>query len=940
MKKRSAAIISLLLMLLSLCPLRVSALEQKSTPDYKVAFFAFDCYHMQDENGKRSGYGYEMMQGLSKYLQCTFSYVGYDKTAAESEQMLRSGEVDLYTAARRTPEREAEFVFSTHPSITSSTCMNVKVGNNTIVSGDYSTYNGLRIGLLQRHTYNDAFLDFVKEKGFDCTIVYYETPTELSNALVSDEVDALVNSYIRIPEDEKTVENFGATPYYIMARKEDQALIDQLDYAIDCMNVETPNWRTELYTEYYGSVESNLALTEEEQALLKQLQESGEPIRAIMNPDANPYSWYEGKEAHGIVADIFRATAEELGLSYEIVPVSSKKMYEALIASGSVDIWMDMNSGYEDESGVKYKLTEPYLTTTMSVLRSRGASEKIEQLVADDEHIAVREIVSQVWSEMELTVVDSTKTCAQQVLSGKADGALLRSYTAQKLARDDTQNRLRVDIVPGAVMELRMGVNANDDIRLYGLWEKTLTQVANRVSAEIVQEYLEQTATPTLVAYLFDHPAFLLILVSFALLLLLMILLYIQSSRSKRRQEHISGELAAALKRAEEATTAKQNFFSKMSHDIRTPLNVVLGMTQIAQKYKDDPEKLDSALNNVTKEGNYLLVLINSILDVNQLEHGTMELVRAPFSPAACLRASAEMLRALAEKQEQTFTVECDREDCVVVGDENRLKQILINIASNAIKYTNTGGHIALRLECLPDDRYRFTCTDDGIGMSSDFVQHICEDYARAEDSRVSKVQGTGLGMSVVKGFTDLMGGTLTIQSELGKGSCFAVELPLPAASEEEREAVLHPVSEDETAQPGYVGKKVLLAEDNALNAEIAMELLQTIGLEVDWAENGEIAVRCYESSAPGEYFAIFMDIQMPVMDGVTATKQIRRSTRADHDIPILAMTANTFASDRRSCREAGMNGYIPKPVSFKDIKAVLTEIGRAPDTPDTDNQP
>ena len=687
MRKKCIAVMSLLLMLVSLCPIRADAMERLDTPDYKVAFYAFDCYHIQDKNGKRSGYGYEMMQGISKYLQCTFSYVGYDKTASECEAMLRNGELDIYTAARRTAKREAKFAFSTHPAITSSTCMNIKVGNERIVAGDYSTYNGIRVGFLQRHTYNGVFLDFVKEKGFDCDIIYYETPTELSNALVNDEVDALVNSYIRIPEDEQTIENFGETPYYIMARKVDQALIDRLDDAIDSMNVETPNWRTEFYNKYYGSVENNRELTEAEQTLLKKMQDGGEPIRAVMNPDANPYSWYENGEACGIAADIFRATAEALELPYEIVPVASKEEYEALVEAGDVDIWMDMSGGNEDETGCRYRLTEPYLSTTVSVLRVRGASEKIERLVADDEHISVREIVSSVWPDMEFTVVGTAEECAQQVLAGEADAARLMTYTAQRLARDDLQNRLRVDIVPGTVLELSMGVNANDSAHFYSSWEKTLAGVADGISAEIVQKYLEQTAIPTLAEYLFDYPIYLAVVSSTIILLVLMAALYIQSSRSKKRQEKISGELAAALERTEEATTAKQDFFSKMSHDIRTPLNVVLGMTQIAQKYKNDPEKLESALNNVTKEGNYLLMLINSMLDVNQLEHGMVELVKQPFDPAACLRESADMLRSLAEKRGQQLTVQCECTDRVVMGDENRLKQILINIISNAIKY-------------------------------------------------------------------------------------------------------------------------------------------------------------------------------------------------------------------------------------------------------------
>lgn len=915
------------MLFLSICPIAVPALQQLDTPNYKVAFYAFDCYHMQDENGKRSGYGYEMMQGLSKFLQCTFSYVGYDKSAAECEELLRSGQLDIYTAARRTPEREAEFAFSTHPAITSTTCMNVKVGNKKIVAGDYSTYNGIRVGLLRRHTYNGTFLDFIKEKNIDCEIVYYETPTELSNALVNDEVDALVDSYIRIPEDEKTIEQFGETPYYIMARKEDRDLIHQLDEAFDNMNVETPNWRTELYNRYYGVVENNRNLTEQEEALLQQLVSGGYVVRAVMNPDANPYSWYEGGEARGIAADIFRATAERLNLKYEIVPVSSGAEYEAMVQSGDVDVWIDMDTCYEDEQGSSYRVTDPYLTTTLSVLRARGASDKIERLAVESEHITIKEIISSVWPNAQTVLADSAEDCKQKVLSGEADAALMMSYTAQRLAKDDVQNRLRAEIVPGASMTLLMGINAGVSHHFYGLWEKTLAGVSEEISAEVVQEYLEQTVTPTILEYLYDHPTLLVALCSFVVLFIFIILLYCQSVRSKKKQEKISDELTHALEKAEEATVAKQEFFSKMSHDIRTPLNVVLGMTQIAQRYKNDAIKLDNALTNITQEGNYLLVMINSILDVNQLEHGSIELVQEAFNPAACLRECADMLLPLSGKKEQVMTVTCDCEDRVVRGDVNRLKQILINIVSNAIKYTGVAGRIALRLECLPENRCRFSCTDNGIGMTQEFIQHVCEDYSRAEDSRVSKIQGTGLGMSVVKGFTDLMGGTLSISSELGKGSTFSVELPFEAATEEEREAVLRPAPEQTETPPGYIGKKVLLVEDNALNAEIAIELLQMIGLTVDWAENGEVGIERFEASQIDEYFAVFMDMQMPVMDGVTATKRIRSSNREDRDIPIFAMTANTFASDRRSAREAGMNGYIPKPVSVKDIRSALTEI-------------
>ena len=927
MKEKLTAVLSgILLTILCCCPVQAAAVPQEDTPDYKVAFYAYDCYHMEDGNGKKYGYGYDMMQDLSEYLQCTFSYVGYEKSAQECEEMLKNGEVDIYTAAKITPERKKVFTFSKHPAITSTTCMNVKRGNTKVVAGDYSTYNGLKIGLLQRHTYNNRFIQFTKKKGFDCDIVYYSTPTELSNALINGEVDALVNSYIRTPEDETTIENFGETPYYFMARKEDQELIDKLDDAIDQMNIESPNWRTDLYNQYYGSQNTNAELTAAEKALLQQMQAEHTTVRAVMNPDNNPYSWYEDGHASGIAADIFYETVKRLGLNYELISVSSREEYQKVLESGKADICIDMDSYYADEGDYKYKLTDPYLTTTVSVLKRRGSSGKLNKIGVLEDSFAMKEIIESAWPNAEMVLLKTTDQCVGKIVSGEIDGALMMSYTAQKTARDDDQNRLSVDIVPRTALELKMGINYKADHNFTSLWKKTLMQVSADKSDELVQEYLNKTETPNLIAYLFDRPIYLVGTVGLLFFILMIIVLYIGSTRAKNKQLRVSEQLSDALMEAKQANDAKINFFSKMSHDIRTPLNVVLGMTQIAKKYKNDSEKLDNALENITSEGNYLLSMINSILDVNQLSHGHVELIYKPFNPDECMRESMKILVPLAERKKQTLTFSSDFKDHVVVGDAGRFSQIMVNIVSNAIKYTDNGGTIKVTMEALPGNHYCFRCEDNGIGMSQDYLKHICEEYSRAEDKQISVTEGTGLGMSVVKGFTELMHGTLQVESELGKGSTFIVDIPFGEPSIKERELVINSSEEQNLLPAGFKGKKVLLVEDNLLNAEIAMELLQSIGLIVELAENGKEAVQKYEESALHEYSVIFMDMQMPVMNGVEATKEIRASKRSDNDVLIIAMTANTLARDRKSCEEAGMNGYISKPIHLKEIGKTLKE--------------
>lgn len=363
--------------------------------------------------------------------------------------------------------------------------------------------NGLGLpivkSLLESHSYNASILQFAAEKGFACEAVYYQTQAELNRALVENDVDAVVNSYIRIPEDERTIENFGQTTYYFMARKKDQPLLDQIDSAINQMNVQTPNWRSTLFNRYYGSQENSAVLSDEEAALLRELQASKAVIRGVQNPAAAPCAWYENDQA-------------------------------------------------------------------------------------------MRNIIYDAWPNVRILTVDRLDKCLEKLGDARADGAVLPTYTAQLLARENVRGNLQVDILPGAAMDFCMGVHQDLDAAFYGLWQKALMQAWAKQGEKIVQAYVGMAYNYTLYHLLIDHPAYIAALSVGAASLLFFALAFLQMNWSRRKQKQVSAQLAESLKNTRAAVKAKEEFFSKMSHDIRTPMNVVLGMAQVAQKYKQDPE--------------------------------------------------------------------------------------------------------------------------------------------------------------------------------------------------------------------------------------------------------------------------------------------------------------------------------------------------------------
>ena len=399
-----------------------------------------------------------------------------------------------------------------------------------------------------------------------------------------------------------------------------------------------------------------------------------------------------------------------------------------------------------------------------------------------------------------------------------------------------------------------------------------------------------------------------------------------QEYRKSLEQKNIALQLA--VQRETKANLAKREFLFNMSHDIRTPMNAIIGFTALAQTHIDDRGQVEDYLKKISVSSQHLLSLINDVLDMSRIESGKVTLEAKPVHLPELVHELRDIIQAVVSKKDLSLTLDTvgvENED--VIADPLRLEQILINVLANAVKFTPDGGQIGLWIvqkDTAPAGYadFEFHIKDNGIGMSEEFQKHIFEQFARERTSTVSKIQGTGLGMAITKSLVDMMGGRITVKSEQGKGSEFTISLRFPIG--EAKTGQTPPAAK----ASAFTGKKLLVVEDNELNLEIASTLLKEAGFEVDTAENGKIAVEKVEAASAGRYDLILMDIQMPEMDGYEATRRIRALPDARKAaLPIVAMTANAFEDDRKNALHAGMNGHIAKPLDIQKLFQVLSEL-------------
>ena len=905
-----------------------SAAGSDDTPQrtLRVGFYAYTGYHIMDKDGHRSGYSYEVLQRIAQYENVKFEYVAYDCDASEAADMLERGEIDLLPTLRITPERAERFAFSSEPISNLATMLTVKAGNRSIVAGNYETYNGMTVGMSRRgNGRNQSFIHYAEEHGFTYTPVYFDTDEELSLALRTGVITAAVSNRLRKTTNEWIIDTFYLQDCYIAVRKDDSATLQLVNDALTKMDRDDPTWRTTLFDKYNENIHTSnkLYLTAAEENYITAHNADGTTFQVLVNPDLYPYSYLDEDGCPtGIMVDLFKLVADRAQLHYSFLAPASRSEYRAMLDSGDADFVIDFSDDYSMAEDYGYQLTNSYLSAEFSWVMLRSHSGGLHKVIVPDNFNSDSLEMPGLQDISNVKYADSFDDCLAAVRSGDVDACYTYTYQAERAIFDDKYNELRA-MLSDERRSFCIGVRADYDILLLDVLNKSVDSLTRADVVALTNKYINLGRQEfSLVRLTYQYPLFVALIVLCVIITNVCVVLSMRARRFRDLTE-------AALHRAEEASAAKTEFLSNMSHDIRTPINGIMGMLDIAEENFEDQARVRDCLTKMRGAASHLLSLVNDVLDMSKIESGSMKLLNNPFDLRVLLQSCCDIVEGQIIERNLTFTKQIGPFwHPYLVGSELHVRQVLINILSNAVKYTPDGGTIRF---CAKETLYeeglvhlRIEITDNGIGMSEEFLQHIFEPFTQEQRSSRTHYKGTGLGMAITKKLVDQMHGSLDVESEPGKGSTFIVRLSLPV------DPTPHPVAAQQPAKqedaPTLAGLHLLLAEDNELNSEIAVTLLEAEGAKVTAVTNGREAVEAMQHAAPHTYDAVLMDVMMPEMNGLEATRCIRafEGVGPDEGTPIIAMTANVFADDVRACLDSGMNSHVGKPL---DMRVLMREI-------------
>ena len=914
--------------------------DEKQSQIVRIGSFE-DTFDYIDKNGVRRGYGYELLQALAGYTGWKFEYVKCDWSNCFDK--LENGEIDIMGDISYTDEREQKMLFSDEAMGEEKYILYADLSNMDLGMSDFKSMDGKRVGVLMDTEPEIMLTEWENKNGIHTEHVNVNNNDDVEKKLANHEIDAFVSLEESTWSEQgiSSVTTIGKSGIYFAINKERSDIKTELDWAMRKLDQDSPFFKADLYKKYF-TLEYSQVLTGEEKSWV---EEHGNIRIGFQSNDPAVFSMDEetGKLT-GMLAEYVSYAKDCLGNQKLEFNIQEYNDYDEMIQAlqeREIDMifYTGRNPCFAEEKG--YALTNTAWTySLMAVTDEENFDEhNVYKVAVPKEKEALKQHIAFCYPQWELVDCDSLDDVADMILNEKADCFLMGA--SQVMIYDNSRNFKSVPLTK--TMEACFAVKGGAG-SLLSILNKTLKAMPSDMLTSALAIYDSTADKVTFSDFVKDNlTAFFITAIFFALSIISIILVLLRKARkaeavaklAANNTQKLNDKLEIALKKAEDASLAKTRFLNNMSHDIRTPMNVILGYAQLMEnelKGKDMPETLEH-LEKMQQSGNLLLSIINNVLDMARIESGRMELDENYCRIGDVRKSLFAVFDEKARKKNIALHYTMNVEHEHVLTDVTKVKEIFVNILSNAIKYTPSGGSIMMSVDELPCDEpgymiVRNRVSDTGIGMSQDYMTKIFDAFTREQNTTKSKIAGTGLGMSIVRKYVDLLGGTIDVESELGKGSTITVTLKHKIA--DESYYVKKHIEESGTGSEILEGRNILLAEDNDLNAEITEAILERAGIKTERVEDGIQCVNMIEKMPAGTYDMILMDIQMPKMNGYKATQAIRRLPDKDKAcIPIIAMTANAFEEDKRDALAVGMNGHIAKPIELDKLLSMLAEVIR-----------
>ena len=924
MRKSVCAMLCLLLLLSAVLPVKAAA-ETAPVKVVRVGSFE-DTFNYCNERGARKGYGYELLETLSGYTGWQFEYVTCDWS--DCFEKLENGEIDIMGGISYTEDRAEEMLFSDEPMGEEKYYLYADLSRADISASNFKTLNGKKVGVLMGTEVEVMLTEWEEKYGIKTQHVNISNNEDVQQKLANHEIDCFVSLEESLWAELgiSTITRVGKSSIYYVLNKDRSDLKEELDNAMHALDEEAPFYTADLCKKYF-SLDYKPILTGEEKAWLK---EHGAIRMGFLTSDSGVSTYDPATgEITGTIIDYIQFAADCLGnqeLEFQLVGYDDKEAELNALKSGEIDMIFHFDQSPNLAEEYRVARTNTTWTANMMVVtnKQRFNENQVNRVAVPQNKISLTRYIAFYYPQWEIVDCDTQEDAVKLVKDGQADCFTIGVGSEAKYSKIYGFYSVPLPNPANSCFAVKSGNRS-----LLSILNKTIKAMPANMLTSSLAMHKSSARKVTLSEFIKDNFFRVLLVSSIAVAaILLTILMLLQKARKAEAAakkaandtQELNAKLQVAVEKAESANRAKSTFLFNMSHDIRTPMNAIIGYADLASRHLDAPAKLEKYMENIQICGQNLLVLLNNVLDLARIENDKTEIEYSVSDVEKDFRNCIAMFQNQADSKGQTLTVTTHLLYPYVYVDIPHLTEICTNLVSNAVKYTGACGTIRCDVTQKPGKKEGWcdtviTVADNGIGMSQEFQKHIFEPFERERTSTVSKVEGSGIGMGIVKKLVGLMSGTVEVESKIGVGSTFTVTIPSRIASQEETQAKRETTPSDEKS---LCGVKILLTEDNDLNAEIATELLREEGCAVDRAKDGVECVDMLEKAANGTYRLILMDIQMPVMNGYDAAKKIRQMDDPQKaDIPIIAMTANAFSEDKQAALDAGMNDHVAKPINM-----------------------